>query len=211
MGGDGEPMPRDADPAEGWEPMDIPSGYEEFAEDVTIWDVSVSMASDTDVLRRIAATVSLDVPAEETAIGYLRGLIAWRCSYTDLWAAGDAVSAEAEVLGHAAGRIRRWLHEHDVEIDTAVMIELLWLRPEVRGHGLTGRIVEELLEVLDLDVDSTLIVLQPEPQQETGGPMPMGPERNAALRRLRRAYERSGFSRWQRTPVWWRGPAIGES
>lgn len=197
--------------------MDIPRGYEEFAEDVTIWDVSVSMASGTDVLRRIAATVSLDlssldVSAEEIAIGYLRGLIAWRCSYADLWAAGDAVSAEAEVLGHAAGRIRRWLHEHGgVEIDTAVMIELLWLRPEVRGHGLTERILEELFEVLDLDVDSTLIVLQPEPQQETGGPMPVGPERNAALRRLRRAYERSGFSRWRRTPVWWRGPALQDS
>ncbi len=62
------------------------------------------------------------------------------------------------------------------------------------------------MSTLQLDRSETIVVVQPEPQLENGGPMAMGPARDQALHRLRRHYETQGFKQWEDTVVWWRPP-----
>jgi hypothetical protein len=138
-------------------------------------------------------------------MGSIRGLIGWRIEGVTLWDAADAISTEADLLGWAADEIIESLADGpDVYVDTVVMIEMLQLEPEFRGPCLTKGIIDELVEMLALEPTTTLLVLQPEPQKDEGGPLPDGPERDAALARLRRAYEGQGFVRLGDTPVWWR-------
>ncbi len=77
------------------------------------------------------------------------------------------------------------------------------LDPKWRGNRLSGVIIMDLLDLLRLPLDSTVVVLQPEPQKPTGGPYADGPERDEALARLTMAYQAGGLERWRTTAVWW--------
>ena len=73
----------------------------------------------------------------------------------------------------------------------------------MRGNRLTKAIVNQVVHLFRLDRASTLVLLLPEPQLPTGEYMDDGPDRDAAMARLRKAYGASGFTPWQDSDVMW--------
>ncbi len=154
-----------------------------------------------DVLRQFSAVVEYSAETGCDEIGRVQGWIGWQIADEDLFDAADAISADAEPLGAAAVAI---IAAHpDVFIDNVLLIDRMYLEPKWRGNRLSGAIIDDLLGLLRFDPDSTVVVLQPEPQRPSGGPFDDGPERNQALSRLTAAYRASGLEPWCQTAIWW--------
>lgn len=186
--------------------MTQPTAYVYEPEDrACIDEVVLSRSDGAGPLRSFWADIRLyDGDTTDKVMGHVRGLVGWQASEESMCEAGDVVSAEAEVLGLAADQISEWLLDvHGVEITNVVMVEMMRLDPEFRGHRWTSTILAELIEVLAVNPLTTLIVLQPEPQKESGGFMPDGPERDEAMARLRGSHDECGRQQWDESPVWW--------
>ena len=115
--------------------------------------------------------------------------------------AGDHYSSDAEVLGSAVDEIidACW----DCDVDACLMVSLMTMEQSWRGHRLAGGIIHDVMDMLRLDPDSTAVVLIPEPMTPMG-PIEPGPERDAAMGRLKAGYRKEGFEPWQDLKVWWR-------
>lgn len=171
-----------------------------------IWvDVKVWHSLDPEMREFDAEVTALVGPEAERPepIGEIDGWLSWAVQKYRLWEASDALSADAATLGRVVDEIKAELARPG-EIASAVLLNVLRLRPEFRGQGLLGVIVDQCLDTLQLDPTRTLVVVRPEPQVDEGGPMEHGPARDDALERLRRHYETHGFERWDDTAVWWR-------
>ena len=154
-----------------------------------------------DVLRQFSASIGYNVESGLDEIGLVSGWLGWRIDDEDLLDAADAISSDAEQLGAAAAAI---IDAHpDAFIDNVLLIDRMHLAPRWRGNRLSGAIIADLMALLRLDADCTVVVLQPEPQESTGGPIDDGPERDKALARLTSAYRASGLEPWRQSVVWW--------
>lgn len=149
-----------------------------------------------DVLRQL----QVDIEYGDESIGGIIGWIGFEIGDEDMQDAGDAISYDAEALGVAAADI---MERTTIWPRHALLLQHIGLREEYRGHRLTGVIVKDLMALLRLEPDETLVLFQPEPQRPEGGPYENGPERDAALTRLEAAYRASGFERWRDSLVWW--------
>lgn len=176
---------------------------------VVVNGLSLGYAEDDDhVYRRLVATIAhLDENCEEEPIGRVQALVGWSVFEEDLADAGDAISADGEVLGAVAADI---IETHSGRIiEDVVLIEHLELDPGWRGHRLSGRIIQGLLDLLRFDPAITPVVLIPEPLTLQGRLDP-GPERDAALVKLWSGYQAAGFRPWLRggdggyAGAWWR-------
>ena len=158
-----------------------------------------------DVLRQFSADVEHlgEDDAEPHAIGMVTGWIGWRVWNENIWKAADAISSAAEPLGAVADEVRAELAEDGIGIAAVLLMDRMTLKPQWRGNRLTRRIVADLVALLRLPEDATLVLTMPEPQRTTGGPYPDGPERNEAQARLCAAVEKAGFSQWKDSAVWW--------
>jgi hypothetical protein len=177
----------------------------------TVWIETVSIARLKDdqegVLRSFRADVMVHDPeaGELTRIGAVQGLVAFESTEVQLAMAANAISNEALTLAHAADEIRRSLDNYaEVTPSTVLLVDLIRIKPQWRGSRICGHIISQLLEVLRLHPETTLVVLEPEPQFEDGARMRRGPQRTAALAHLRETYVNAGFGKWHRGPVWWR-------
>lgn len=159
------------------------------------------MDGGADVLRQLDVEVAYEAEAEDVVLGHVSGWIGWNISDEDVYEAADAISSDAATLGAAASEIMR--ERSTLWIDTVLLLDRIFIKPEYRGNRLTGPIVTNILHLLRLDHETTLILMFPEPQRPEGGPMPEGPEREAALDRLLKAYRTSGFEPWATSGVWW--------
>lgn len=155
-----------------------------------------------DVLRGFHASIESVNDEGGESIGTVRGWIGWQIAGDDLHDAADAISADCEPLGAVAAEIVDT--DPYAFIDNVLLLDRMHLDMSWRGKRLSGSIIDGLLMFLRLDPETTLIVLQPEPQRPEGGPYELGPERTEALAKLTSAYRASGFEPWQQTPVWWR-------
>lgn len=179
--------------------------------DPELIDVSVSIRrppdGGVDVLRQFEAVITYCSEDDEVEIGSVRGWIGWRIDEEDLYEAADAISSDSEALGSTAVEIIQ--ENPDAWIDDVVLIDRMHLEPEWRGHRLSGAVIDELLALLRLDPESTVVVLQPEPQRPAGGPYRRGAQRDGAMAKLTSAYRKSGLLPWREGPVWWRplGPS----
>jgi hypothetical protein len=165
-------------------------------------DIRRPVDGGADVLRQFHASVEYSTETGYDQIGTVTGWIGWRIEDEDLYGAADAISADAEPLGAAAAAIID--AQPDAVIDNVLLIDRMHLEPQRRGNRLSGAIIDDLLALLRFDPESTVVVLQPEPQKPTGGPFDDGPERDEALARLTAAYRSSGLEPWRRTEIWWR-------
>lgn len=164
-------------------------------------DIRRPIDGGVDVLRQFDAVVEYSTDIGYDQIGTVRGWIGWQITDEDLYDAADAISADAEPLGAAAVAI---IEAHpDAFIDNVLLIDRMHLDPKWRGNRLSGAIIDDLLALLRFDPDSTVVVLQPEPQRPTGGLYDDGPERDQALARLTAAYRASGLEPWHQTAIWW--------
>lgn len=155
-----------------------------------------------DVLREFVADVGYTTEDGPESIGQVQGWIGWSIHSEDLADAGDAISVDAERLGATAHDIIDTHYEKF--IDAALLIDRMHLDEEWRGNRLSQAIIDDLLSLLRLDPEATVVVLQPEPQDSDGGPLDDGPERDQAMSKLQAAYRGSGFVPWAGSDVWWR-------
>lgn len=153
-------------------------------------------------MRQFAAGVEYHTDSGPEEVGQVHGWIGWSISEEDLADVGDAISYDAEQLGIAAADI---IDTHPENfIDAALLIDRMYLDPKWRGRRLSGAIITNLMALLRLDPDSTVVVLQPEPQDPNGGPYESGPELDDAMVHLHAAYRASGLEPWRDSLVWWR-------
>ena len=136
------------------------------------------------------ATVTGFVPdaGNQVEIGKLHGCITFN-PHEELLDSADAMSYELAVLAAAAERV---LAKGDVLVDAVLLLELIRLDGPYRGQSLAWGCVESVLQLLDSR--QALVVLQPEPQREEGGPYEGDALRDPALSRLRSAWAAYGFS-----------------
>lgn len=179
---------------------------EAITPDLITTSATVDWADDGgyDLFRLISVSVNFIGESETHEIGRLTGLIGWGLSTDEIVEASDAISTEAAELGWAAAKISE--AHPEMWCDTVVILQLLELQPAYRGNRLTGAVVASLLDLFRLQLDSTVVVLKPEPQGAGGGPLPDGPVRDAAMRRLCSAYSGYGFRQWEESPIWWIPP-----
>ncbi|WP_051136683.1 hypothetical protein [Luteimicrobium xylanilyticum] len=158
--------------------------------------------ADADVfLRTFSAVVDACSPLQMVEIGMVRGWIGWGALDEDVQDAADAISSDAEALGATAAQI---IGAHPEQwVDSVVLVDRMHLEPRWRHQRLSGRILADLIDLLRLGRDSTVLVLQPEPQKPSGGPYDDGAKRDAALHSLRRSYANSGLEAWRDGDVWW--------
>ncbi|OZC85021.1 hypothetical protein CH274_05395 [Rhodococcus sp. 06-418-5] len=154
-----------------------------------------------DILRAFSCEIELATD-DERAGAFISGWIGWNVSDEDIADAADAISTDASGLGAIAAEIRDSHPDHWV--DSVLLIDRMFLHESKRGKRLTRLLIEEVVAFFRLDPYSTAITLQPEPQAKSGGPLPDGAERDAALASLQSAYTSSGLSPWNGSPIWWR-------
>lgn len=169
-----------------------------------LWvDVFVHHSLDPELREFTGSVLALVGEEAESAepIGEVDGWICWAPGEHSLAEAGDDLDAVAGLLGWVVDQIVEDLGDvNDQGSDAAVLINVPRLEPRYRGHHLLGAVVDQLLDTLQLDPASTVVVVQPEPQRE----MVPGPDRDRALADLRRHCSAQGFQPWADTAVWWR-------
>lgn len=154
-----------------------------------------------EVLRQFQATVMYDHESGPEEIGSVSGWIGWKIQDEDLFDATDAINSDASGLGYAASSI---IDAYPLAfVENALLIDRMYLEPKWQGHRLSNSIINDLLELLRFDPDSTVVVLQPEPQRSEGGPYRESRERKRAMSKLQSAYRESGLVPWKETDVWW--------
>jgi len=131
----------------------------------------------------------------------VNGWIGWQIQDEDLFDAADAISSDACGLGYVASKI---IDAYPLAfVENALLIDRMYLVPKWRGHRLSNHIINDLLGLLRLDPDSTVVVLQPEPQRSEGGPYRENQERERAMSKLQSAYRESGLVPWKDSDMWW--------
>lgn len=164
-----------------------------------------------DVLRRVSGDImAWDVPEPEK-VGTISAWVCWPPLWDDLTDAGDRIDDHAYRLGKIADDIVA--ANPDEEFESALFLELLFLEARFRGNKLTGSLVADLMTILRLDPDATVVVLFPGPVASPTVRMDDGPARDVALTKLRGAYRESGFRPWRRggdgifSGFWWLPPS----
>jgi hypothetical protein len=144
-------------------------------------DVRISRPIDggVDVLRHFAAGVDYRGESGMEDVGQVHGWIGWSIHDEDLADAADAIRFDAAQVGTAAADIIDTYPEN--YIDAVLLIDRMYLESEWRGKRLSGVIITNLMALLRLDPESTVVVLQPELQNPEGGPYDDGPERDEAM------------------------------
>jgi len=127
------------------------------------------------VLRQFVAGVEYHHEGGLEETGQVHGWIGWSILEEDLADAGDAIGVDAGQLGTPAADIIDAFPENF--IDAALLIDRMYLEPKWRGKRLSGVIITNLMALLRLDPGSTVVVLQPEPQNPEGGRRRSGPAR----------------------------------
>jgi GNAT superfamily N-acetyltransferase len=151
-----------------------------------------------------ASFYTRDDADEEVDVGGMTGWIIWSADGEDLATAADSLDADAAYIGGVAHRIMDELREDDPFLDDALLLDRVWIERPWRGTGLLGQMLERLLELLRLDVSGCVVVTEPEPQRDGGGPYPGGPIRDAAMEGLVRSLSAAGFERYREERAMWK-------
>lgn len=165
--------------------------------------LSREQSDESNRLRWFRASVSLQncEHPEPVDLGAITGWMTRDVYAGGLYEAADSISADAEPLGAVAEQI---VDAHPAEyVACVIMIDRMRLEDAWRGRRLTGIMTANLMDLLQLEPGTTVVVLQPEPQKPGVGPMDYGSERDAAMARLQGAYRKSGFEPWREGDVWW--------
>lgn len=173
-------------------------------DDFEVW-LSLGRVEDREtVLRRFEADVTFVSEFDHVhEVGTMRGWLTRWADSGSLAEDGDFLSADASILTAVAEDI---MHSPDLGlIENVLMIDRTTLTEEWRGHKLLGRIVTNIVDLLQAYPASTIAVTQPEPLSLTSGEaLAPGPDRDAGMAKLHRACAAAGFHQWEDTIVWWR-------
>ncbi len=130
------------------------------------------------------------------------GWLAWLPEYVD----NSPDERSARAIGTSI-RVGNYLSaELDSPIESVLIVEDLWLEPSWRGAGLARRIAEQLIDVLLLTPEITLVLGVVEPKlgpREGLAPVEAWPGSHG----LADEYRDAGFERWLGGNAWFLRPA----
>lgn len=157
------------------------------------------------VLRPFFASFSArDASDGESGVGGMTGWIVWSMGHEDLARAADSLSADSAYIGGIAQRIVDELRKEDPFLEQALLLDRLWIDRPWRGKGLLRPMLDRLVDLLRLDVNGCVIVTEPEPQREGGGPYPDGTLRDTAMNGLVRSLEAAGLECYGQERAMWK-------
>ena len=195
--------------------MDV-ADNEALVDLIEVNEIRVERAVDggVDVFRVFTADVMRVDTRDSEVIGDISGWIGWNMAKEDVFDCADAVSMDAATLGWVAAEIIPWCaRTAHVAVRDLIFIDTIRLDPTFRGNRVSGAIVDQLLGLLRIRSERTLVELIPEPQDEDGDELEPGAAHDAAARKVQNAFEACGFQRWPESGVWWRlgvdGPPAG--
>jgi hypothetical protein len=137
-------------------------------------------------LRYFDAEVALldEVSGGSVVIGTIRGWLGWESWLPELVDNGQPVGGIAQTMAAAAIEVGEELTRlHGAGIEAVLMIDHLGLLPQWLGSGLGPRIVEQVIDLLLLTPEVTLVLTHLD-----------GPPS---------AYISAGFEQWRDSVVWW--------
>ena len=137
-------------------------------------------------LRYFDAEVALsdEVSGGSAVIGNIRGWLGWESWLPEVVDNGQPVGGIAQTMAAAAIEVGEELTRlHGGGIEAVLMIDHIGLLPQWRGSGLGPRIVEQVIDLLLLTPEVTLVLTH------LDGP--------------RSAYISAGFEQWRDSVVWW--------
>jgi hypothetical protein len=137
-------------------------------------------------LRYFDAEVALsdEVSGGSVVIGTIRGWLGWESWLPEVVDNGQPVGGIAQTMAAAAVEVGEELARlHGGGIEAVLMIDHLGLLPQWLGSGLGPRIVEQVIDLLLLTPEVTLVLTH------LDGP--------------RSAYISAGFEQWRDSVVWW--------
>jgi hypothetical protein len=140
---------------------------------------------------------------ERVVIGGISGRLSWLAWLSELSATSRTVGSTAEMIGAALAIGDLLAVDAESRIEAALIIDNLWLEPSWQGNRLSRRIIEELIDLLLLTPESTLVLTylgEPFTPALTHG------ARQDTEHTLRDACERAGFERWRQSNTWWMHP-----
>ena len=145
-------------------------------------------------LRRFEAEVEVGpLSGEVLAIGRIEGWFSWEAWLPELLDNGHVAGSIAETMALVAVEIGERIGRlPESRIEAVVMIDRLELVPEWRGNLLGRRIVEQLIDLMLLAPETTLVLAHVAPG--------IGPDASPSLHR---AYGSYGLEQWQGGGVWW--------
>lgn len=151
-----------------------------------------------------ASFYARDDSDDEIDVGEITGWIAWSATDDDVADAADSLSADAAYIGHVAQQIISELREDDPFLEDVLLLDRIWIDPRFRGKKLLGPMIDRLIGMLRLEINGCVIVAEPEPQKEGGGPYPDGPLRDRAMGGLVRSLQTAGLKHWKEERAMWK-------
>jgi GNAT superfamily N-acetyltransferase len=137
-------------------------------------------------LRSFDAEVELadDVTGVRAVFGAISGWLGWRAWLPELVDSGQPIGTMAGLMAAAAIDVSDRLAERpDIHIETVLMVDQLTLVPKWVGTGMGRRVVEQVIDLLLLTPETTLVL--------------------AHLDRAAGVYRNAGFEQWQDSGIWW--------
>lgn len=158
-----------------------------------------------DLLAPFFASFSArDEDDNEIDVGGITGWIAWSITDDDVADAADSLNADAAYIGSVAQQIISELREGDPFLEDILLLDRIWIRPRYRGKNVLGPMIDRLTGMLRLEINGCVIVAEPEPQKEGGGPYPDGPARDRALNGLVHSLRTAGLEQWREDRAMWK-------
>jgi hypothetical protein len=125
-----------------------------------------------------------EVPGGSTVIGTIRGWLSWKSWLPEVVDNGHPIGGIAQTMAAAAIEVGEELTRlHGGGIEAVLMIDHLGLLPQWRGSGLGPRIVEQMIDLLLLTPEVTLVLTHLDGSGSVDIP--------------------AGFEQWRDTVVWW--------
>jgi hypothetical protein len=151
-----------------------------------------------------AIEVSTETGDESLVIGGISGCLSWSAWLPDLTDTSRIVGSFAEIIAAAVEIGEMMVTGPETRIETALIITSFWLEPQWRGNRLSRRIFGELIDLLLLTPESTLVVTYLEPQSNPASTKLCA--HHETPHTLQDAYRQAGFEQWRQSNAWWMHP-----
>lgn len=145
---------------------------------------------------------------DQMVIGSVSGHIGWLSWLPEVIDdAGQATESLTELVEAALDLGDRLSAEAGIAVDPVLMIERIWIEPPWRGNRLSHRVAEQLVDLLLLTPESTLVLARLEPSPRTAARLAAGASAGGAMHTESDGYLRAGFHQWRTSTTWWMHPA----
>jgi len=142
---------------------------------------------------------------ESLMIGGISGCLSWSAWLTDMSDNSSTVGSFAEIIAAAVEIGNTIPTGPETTIQAALIITSFWLEPQWRGNHLSRRIFDQLIDLLLLTPECTLVITYLEPQPNPTN-TPATAAHHETAHTLQDAYRQAGFEQWRHSNAWWIRP-----